>query len=182
MCRKGHSKQLTLVGFWRGSIAMGSPRLSASVFLMEQQDFDMSFLNDVDQVAPHKASLTKGKFMSPAPLRVLVAENQYLIAMEVERLLGETVPCEVTITPLAHLRETLAREKFDVVIVEAVLAESENVERTRAIIDAGARPVFLSSYDHVAAKGTVVSAHPVVPKPPQSEELAAAVFEAAHHR
>jgi len=120
--------------------------------------------------------------MSPAPLRVLVAENQYLIAMEVERLLGETLPCEVTITPLAHLRETLAREKFDVVIVEAVLAESENIERTRAITDSGARPVFLSSYGHVALRGTVVSAHPVVPKPPQPEDLAAAVFEAAHRR
>lgn len=120
--------------------------------------------------------------MSPAPLRVLVAENQYLIAMEVERLLGETLPCEVTITPLAQLRGTLASGAFDVVIVEAVLSESENVERTHAITDAGARPVFLSSYDHVAIRGTVVSAHPVVAKPPQSEELAAAVLEAAHRR
>jgi DNA-binding NarL/FixJ family response regulator len=149
---------------------------------MEQQNFDMSFLNDADQVEPHKAPLTEGNFMSPAPLRVLVAENQYLIAMEVGRLLDEAFPCEVTITPLAHLRETLAREKFDVVIVEAVLAEPENIERTRAILESGARPVFLSSYDHLAIRGTVLSAHPVVAKPPQSEELAAAVLGAAHRR
>jgi DNA-binding NarL/FixJ family response regulator len=149
---------------------------------MEQQDAHMSFLNDADQVRPHKAPLTKGKFMSPAPLRVLVAENQYLIAMEVERLLGETLTCEVTITPLTQLSETLAGKTFDVVIVEAVLAEAENIERTRAITDAGARPVFLSSYDHLAIRGTVVSAHPVVAKPPQSGELAAAVVQAAHRR
>lgn len=120
--------------------------------------------------------------MSPAPLRVLVAENQYLIAMEVERLLGETLPCEVTIIPLSLLRDTLTGQEFDVVIVEAVLAESENIERTHAIINAGARPVFLSSYDHPAIRGTVVSAHPVVSKPPQSDELGAAVLKATHSR
>lgn len=120
--------------------------------------------------------------MSQVPLRVLVAENQYLIAMEVERLLGEAVPCEVTITPLTQLRETLAEGKFDVVIVEAVLAEGLNVESVFAITAAGARPVFLSSYDHLAIKGTVAANHPVVTKPPQSDELAAAVLEAAHRR
>lgn len=118
--------------------------------------------------------------MNSAPLRVLVAENQYLIAMEVERLLVEALPCEVTITPLAQLRETLAARKFDVVIVEVVLAEALNVDRTLAITAAGARPVFLSSYDHLAIKGTVEAGHPVVSKPPQSDELAAAVLNAAH--
>ena len=118
--------------------------------------------------------------MSLAPLRVLVAENQYLIAMEVERLLAEALACEVTITPLAQLRETLAVGKFDVVIVEAVLTEALNVERTLAILTAGARPVFLSSYDHLAIRGKAAAGHPVVTKPPQSEELAAAVLEAAH--
>ncbi|MBX9467870.1 MAG: hypothetical protein KL839_08475 [Rhizobium sp.] len=147
---------------------------------MEHPSFDMSFLNDADQGEPHKAPLTKGKFMSPAPLRVLVAENQYLIAMEVERLLGETLPCEVTITPLAQLRGTLAAGMFDVVIVEAVLTESQNLERALAITQAGARPVFLSSYDHPAVKGTVASVHPIVAKPPQSDELAAAVLKASH--
>jgi hypothetical protein len=144
--------------------------------------FDMSYLNDADQGEPHKAPLTKGKFMSQVPLRVLVAENQYLIAMEVERLLGEALPCEVTITPLTQLRETLAAGQFDVVIVEAVLAETLNVERVLAITAAGARPVFLSSYDHLAIKGTVAAGHPVVTKPPQSDDLAAAVLEAAHGR
>jgi DNA-binding NarL/FixJ family response regulator len=118
--------------------------------------------------------------MNPVPLRVLVAENQYLIAMEVERLLVEALPCEVTITPLAQLRETLAGARFDVVIVEAVLAEALNVERTLAITEAGARPVFLSSYDDLAIRGTVAAGHPVVAKPPQSDELAAAVLKAAH--
>lgn len=120
--------------------------------------------------------------MTSTPLRVLIAENQYLIAMEVERMLREAVPCDVTITPLSQLSEIVATGAFDVVIVEAVLAEPQNAEHTHMITAAGARPVFLSSYDHLPLAGTAASGHPVVAKPPQSDELAAAVLKATHRR
>jgi AmiR/NasT family two-component response regulator len=119
--------------------------------------------------------------MTTAPLRVLVAENQYLIAMEVERILLEALHCDVTIAPLSQLAAALMTSPFDVVIIDAVLAETLNVERTKLIMEAGARPVFLSSYDFMGS-GTIISGHPVVTKPPQAEQLAAAVLKAAHAR
>lgn len=119
--------------------------------------------------------------MTLTPLRVLVAENQYLIAMEVERILLEALPCEVTIAPLAQLAEAVRGESYDVVIIDAVLTEAANVERSRLILESGASPVFLSSYDFTAP-GSIVAGHPVVAKPPQAEELAAAVKRAAHDR
>lgn len=118
--------------------------------------------------------------MTSSPLRVLVAENQYLIAMEVERILLEALPCNVTIAPLAKLADTVAGAAFDVVIIDAVLPDPVNQERAALIMKSGAQPVFLSSYDYFAGVGTVVSDHPVVTKPPQAEELAAAVLRAAH--
>jgi len=120
--------------------------------------------------------------MTSLPLRVLVAENQYLIAMEVERILLEALPCSVTIAPLAKLADTVAGTAFDVVIIDAVVPDTVNQEHAGLITKAGARPVFLSSYDYFAGIGMAISDHPVVTKPPQAEELAAAVLKAAHRR
>lgn len=118
--------------------------------------------------------------MTTAPLRVLVAENQYLIAMEVERILLEALVCDVTISTLGRLADAVEETAFDVVIIDAELNEPTNVERARLIQEAGARPVFLSSYGHFTEMVTIVTDHPVVTKPPQAHELAAAVVKAAH--
>ncbi|MCZ8179019.1 MAG: hypothetical protein O9309_08315 [Rhizobium sp.] len=120
--------------------------------------------------------------MTDALLRVLIAENQYLIAMEVERILQEALPCDVTITPLARLADAMEPDAFDVVIIDAVLTEALNVDRVRMITQAGAEPVFLSSYGHVTHMASILAERPVVAKPPQADELAAAVLEAAHGR
>lgn len=140
----------------------------------------MSFLNDAGRGTFDNARLTKGNFTMTAPLRVLVAENQYLIAMEVERILLDDLPCDVTIAPLARLAETVETTMFDVVIIDAVLNEALNVERADLIMKAGAKPVFLSSYGHFTDTPSIVTAHPLVAKPPQAHELAAAVLKAAH--
>jgi DNA-binding NarL/FixJ family response regulator len=120
--------------------------------------------------------------MTDALLRVLIAENQYLIAMEVERILQEALPCDVTITPLARLADAMQPDAFDVVIIDAVLTEALNVDRVRMITQAGAEPVFLSSYGNVTHMASILAERPVVAKPPQADELAAAVLEAAHGR
>ncbi|RKE83594.1 hypothetical protein DFO46_0347 [Rhizobium sp. AG855] len=120
--------------------------------------------------------------MPPAPLRILIADNQYLIAMEVERMLLETIACMVVITPLARLQEQLATSHFDVVVLDAAGTEQLNVSRANAISAAGAKPVFLSSYIDHGRNQSIVSLHPVVAKPPLPEPLAAAVLEAANRR
>jgi DNA-binding NarL/FixJ family response regulator len=120
--------------------------------------------------------------MPPSPLRILIAENQYLIAMEVERMLVEMIGCEVTITPLARMSDEIARTAFDVVVLDAAGSEALNITRADAIRAAGAAPVFLSSYGDHDRRNSIVSLHPVVTKPPMPEQLAAAVRQAASRR
>eukprot|EP01035_Chromulina_nebulosa_P048751 gene48751-66189_t len=107
----------------------------------------MSYLNDAGSVPDHKAGPTEGTKMPLSPLRVLIAENQYLIAMEVERILMEILSCNVLIVSVAKLGTALAERPFDIVILEAAHAEKVNVTHTAAIEGAGAVPVFLTSYD-----------------------------------
>ncbi|KPF46177.1 hypothetical protein IP76_04495 [Rhizobium sp. AAP43] len=118
-------------------------------------------------------------FMATPPLHVLIAENQYLIAMEVERILRETVHCDVSIVPLSRLGAILEKTRFDIVIVEAAAAATANLERSSIIETAGAVPVFLSSYDELGKEMPAASAQLVVQKPLAQEELATALAEAA---
>lgn len=120
--------------------------------------------------------------MTTSTPRVLIAENQYLIAMEVERILQESLTCDVKITPLARLAQELSAGDFEIVIIDAAAAEPLNVERAKLIQSAGAVPVFLSSYDYYPVADTVVSSYPLVSKPPQSAELAAAVLDAMRRK
>ncbi len=120
--------------------------------------------------------------MTTSTPRVLIAENQYLIAMEVERILQESLTCDVKITPLSRLAQELSAGDFEIVIIDAAAAEPLNVERAKLIQSAGAMPVFLSSYDYYPVADTVVSSHPMVSKPPQSAELAAAVLDAMRRK
>ncbi|MEC9463832.1 MAG: hypothetical protein VX601_11705 [Pseudomonadota bacterium] len=120
--------------------------------------------------------------MTTSTPRVLIAENQYLIAMEVERILQESLTCDVMITPLSRLTQELSAGNFEIVIIDAAAAEPLNVERAKLIQSAGAMPVFLSSYDSYPVADTVVSSYPKVSKPPQSAELAAAVLDAMRRK
>lgn len=120
--------------------------------------------------------------MTTSTPRVLIAENQYLIAMEVERILQESLTCDVKITPLSRLAQELSAGDFEIVIIDAAAAEPLNVERAKLIQSAGAVPVFLSSYDYYPVADTVVSSYPMVSKPPQSAELAAAVLDAMRRK
>ncbi len=120
--------------------------------------------------------------MTTSTPRVLIAENQYLIAMEVERILQESLTCDVKITPLSRLAQELSAGDFEIVIIDAAAAEPLNVERAKLIQSAGAVPVFLSSYDYYPVADTVVSTYPMVSKPPQSAELAAAVLDAMRRK
>ncbi|CAH0341932.1 hypothetical protein [Rhizobium sp. CECT 9324] len=115
-------------------------------------------------------------------LHVLIAENQYLIAMEVERILTETLACEVTIVPLTRLESELAKAKFDIVILDAAPNDNLNAVRGRMIEEAGAEPVFLSSYDQFLHASTAPNAYPFITKPPQPEALAEAVTRARQRK
>ena len=111
-------------------------------------------------------------------LRVLVAENQYLIAMEVEQILVDNLDCTVAIVPLVRLNDQLREGKFDLVLVDKAPTEALNRDRARQVTQSGAALVFLSSYDDSLAEAPGAEAVASVAKPIQAEELMRAVVTA----
>ncbi|NML76515.1 response regulator [Rhizobium sp. S-51] len=111
-------------------------------------------------------------------LRVLVAENQYLIAMEVERILLDAFGCDVTITPLSQLERQLAISRYDLVVVDSAPSGTLNLKRAEMIATAGASVIFLTSYDEEATENPNLLSFPVIEKPIHPEELTRAVLAA----
>ena len=89
-------------------------------------------------------------------IHVLVVENQYLIAMEVERILVENLDCRVNICACAKLEDELAETAYDVVIIDAAPSEDLNRSRARHVASTGAAIVFLSSYVEPAEGPAVI--------------------------
>lgn len=56
--------------------------------------------------------------MSQSILKVLVVDDEYLIAMDAERILTDTLPCEVQITSRRFCREVLFRKRFDIIVLD----------------------------------------------------------------
>ncbi|MBV2187579.1 MAG: hypothetical protein KUL88_23940 [Rhizobium sp.] len=113
--------------------------------------------------------------MDSPSLRVLVAENQYLIAMEVEQILLDTLDCAVTIVPLARLEQLLGDNVFDIVLLDTAPSRELNLERARRARECGAAVVFLSSYDDVGSEAPGIRDFPMVAKPIHAEDLIRAV-------
>lgn len=111
-------------------------------------------------------------------LRVLVAENQYLIAMEVEQILVDALDCTVAIVPLVRLKDQLREGKFDLVLLDKAPTEPLNRDRARLVTQSGAALIFLSSYDDALVEAPGSEAFPSVAKPIQAEELMRAVLAA----
>lgn len=117
--------------------------------------------------------------MPQSLLRILIAETHYLIAMEVERMLSETMSCVTAIVPLARLKFHIAAEPYDVVVLDAAPSKILNIARARAIVEIGATPVFLSSYERYPDDAASMCTYPVVAKPLDPDSLAEAVRWAA---
>jgi len=116
--------------------------------------------------------------MDSPSLRVLIAENQYLIAMEVEQILIEALDCVTTIGSLNQLEAQLEEGRFDVVVLDCAPAAAVNLKRAQQVIASGAIPVFLSSYGDDIASAPGSPAFATLAKPVYAEDLIEAVRSA----
>ena len=114
-------------------------------------------------------------------LRVLVAENQYLIAMEVEQILVDALNCTVAIVPLIRLKDQLREGSFDLALVDKAPTQALNQDRARLVTQSGAALIFLSSYDDGVVEASGGEAFRSVAKPILAEDLMRAVMEATAH-
>lgn len=97
--------------------------------------------------------------------KILIADDQPLIAMELERILKEMVQCVVSICPGHALEQSLKDDIFDVVFVDAAPAEPDYSNQYQQISSTGAGVVFLSSYPKMVEALSMLSPSGILEKP-----------------
>jgi hypothetical protein len=84
-----------------------------------------------------------GKVLKHTMVTILIAENNYLIAMEVERIITETCKCRVTICRRDELPGKLAELAYDLAFVDAAATHEERARQASAVHQAGVSLVFM---------------------------------------
>jgi DNA-binding response OmpR family regulator len=123
-------------------------------------------------------------FNALAGRTILVLEDEYLIAMDVEQLCRDAGAADVVI--MRAIAETGGAEAvsaaFDVAILDLMLSGMSTIEFARELHELGMPFVFASGYtdnDEIFSRFPGVS---IVGKPYSSDELIAAVAEACGKR
>jgi AmiR/NasT family two-component response regulator len=78
-------------------------------------------------------------------LRILVVEDEYLIAIDAEHLLRGAGAADVVISTRANYSETLASRKFDAVLIDTGPDTSHVDEDIALVTSTGARVAFTTS-------------------------------------
>jgi light-regulated signal transduction histidine kinase (bacteriophytochrome) len=133
----------------------------------------------VAEAAPASAASPaqrKAPRVSLAGLNMLVVEDQFVVALEMEDLLlklgAETV--EVAATP-ANALAAIRRQKPDVALLDVNLGGSSSIEVARTLIGAGVPVLFTTGYADNAHIPPELQAVPVLRKPYTSALLSAAL-------
>lgn len=113
-------------------------------------------------------------------MRVLVMEDEFLIAMDVEQLCREHGAAEVTI--IRHIEEFGSGlwdgEPFHVAILDVMLGGNPTTEIARQLFDRGIPFVFATGYTDIQEHFDAAAEVEVVGKPYAGRELIAAVGRA----
>ena len=105
----------------------------------------MSFLNDIACIIFHQ-SLMDTEVMPLQHARVLLFEDEPLIALDVEELCLEHGASEVIVVRRLEDAETVELAAFDVAIVDLILGKYSTVTIATALRDAGVPFIFSSGY------------------------------------
>ena len=116
--------------------------------------------------------------MSIAGTRVLLVEDEAIIAMTAEDMLEE-LGCETVATAmtLAEALDAAERESFDVALLDINLNGSESLPVAAKLREAGLPFIFTTGYG-AAGHGSAYEEAPLVTKPYQLADLEEAIRQA----
>lgn len=117
--------------------------------------------------------------MNPKRTRVLIADSNYLIAMDLERILQDVVECDIAFCHPHLLAEQVLEDSYDIVMVDAALSEAANLAHARAATASGARVIFLTTIDDFRTAFPSLQKYSLLQKPYDQGEVAEALAEAA---
>lgn len=109
--------------------------------------------------------------LSLAGLRILILEDEFLIAMDLEQMCRDHGAVDVLISRTLDGVDDLAEDSFDAAIVDMKLGVTSTLDFARELFDAGIPFVFATGY----ADARETSAHfpgvPVITKPYLGSDL-----------
>jgi hypothetical protein len=98
-------------------------------------------------------------------LRLLIAEKEYLIAIDVRQIISALLPCDVTIATMSELDGKLAEGPWDLALVDVVDDPEGNRRNAGVILATGAGMIFLTGHADLAHGIPGLTEWPVVIKP-----------------
>lgn len=109
-------------------------------------------------------------------MRVLLVEDQMLIAMDAENHLREMGAAAVAVAASAETAvESIARSVPDVAVLDVNLGDGTSAEAAEALAERGVPYIFASGYQDVGMIPVHLRAAPLVRKPYSPDDLAAAL-------
>jgi CheY-like chemotaxis protein len=111
-----------------------------------------------------------------AGFRILIVEDEYLIAMDVEQLCRDHGADEAVLVRDADgLEMVLADPRFDAAVIDAMLNGRSTLDFARQLREQNVPFVFATGYDDNAERFADFPGVPVVGKPYSGEELIEAI-------
>lgn len=111
-------------------------------------------------------------------LRILLLEDEYLIAMDVEMTCRENGAADVVVKRgMAELGDDFAIDEFDVAIVDLMLSGTSTMPFARRLSDSGKPFIFASGYVQPAVARAEFPNVPVIGKPYSDSDLVDALAE-----
>lgn len=116
--------------------------------------------------------------MAERKLRLLIAEKEYLIAIDARQIVAAILPCDVTIATMTQFEQTLDEGPWDIALIDVAYEPEVNRHNANRILAAGAGLVFLTGHNDLAEGVPGLSEWPVVTKPFTDATLLAGVSRA----
>jgi len=148
----------------------------------------MSFLNDTPMALLHEGlpfqhGENRLAALPLAGFRVLVLEDEYLIAMDVEQLCRDHgAEDAVLIRDLDGIEEAIAGQHFDVAVVDAMLGSQSTLDFARKLQERNLPFVFATGYGDAAERFADFPGVPTIDKPYSGQQLIGAITEAVGRR
>jgi hypothetical protein len=138
----------------------------------------MSNLNDKDHPDRFDRRERRINTMLDRKLRLLIAEKEYLIAIDAGEIISGLLPCEVTICTLSELEQHLEGDQWDLALIDVASDPETNTHRANMILSRGAGLVFLTGHSDLARGVPGLEEWPVATKPFSNAAFLAAVVRA----
>lgn len=116
--------------------------------------------------------------MAQRKLRLLIAEKEYLIAIDARQIVSGLLPCDVTIATMLEFEQKLEEGPWDLALIDVANDPQSNHHHAAMILAGGAGLVFLTGHSDLACGVPDLDEWPVVMKPFTDATLLDGVFRA----